>query len=96
MRVTFHYLFDLELNLILLIFKYLMKLRYSGNIMPFEDSMKKVSAITWSPSGKKLAVGAADRVLFLLFSRSISSMRTDKRKISSPPSLLTKARSHIS
>ena len=33
--------------------------------MPFEDSMKKVSAITWAPSGKKFAVGAADRVLFL-------------------------------
>jgi hypothetical protein len=40
-----------------------MKLRYSGNIMPFEDSMKKDAAITWAPSGKKLAVGAADRVL---------------------------------
>ncbi len=39
-----------------------MKLRYSANIMSFEDSMKKVSAIAWSPSGKKLAVGAADRV----------------------------------
>jgi len=42
-----------------------MKLRYSGNIMPFEDSMKKVAAITWSPSGKKLAVGAADRSVYL-------------------------------
>jgi len=41
-----------------------MQLRYSGNIMPFEDSMKKVSAITWAPSGKKLAVAAADRVIF--------------------------------
>lgn len=45
------------------LFKLQMKLRYSGNIMPFEDSMKKVAAITWSPSGKKLAVGAADRVV---------------------------------
>ncbi len=41
-----------------------MQLRYSGNIMPFEDSMKKVSAITWASSGKKLAVAAADRVHF--------------------------------
>jgi hypothetical protein len=32
--------------------------------MPFEDSMKKVSAITWASSGKKLAVAAADRVFF--------------------------------
>jgi hypothetical protein len=40
-----------------------MKLRYSGNMMPFEDSMKKVAAITWAPSGKKVAVGAADRVI---------------------------------
>ncbi len=32
--------------------------------MPFEDSMKKVSAITWAPSGKKMAVAAADRVNF--------------------------------
>ena len=32
-----------------------MKLRYSGNMMPFEDSMKKVAAITWAPSGKKVA-----------------------------------------
>jgi len=39
-----------------------MKLRYSGNIMPFEDSMKKVAAIAWSANGKKLAVGASDRV----------------------------------
>ena len=42
-----------------------MQLRYSGNIMPFEDSMKKVSAITWASSGKKIAIAAADRVNFL-------------------------------
>jgi len=42
-----------------------MQLRYSGNIMPFEDSMKKVSAITWASSGKKLAVAAADRSVYL-------------------------------
>lgn len=43
-----------------------MQLRYSGNIMPFEDSMKKVSAITWASSGKKVAVAAADRVIYFL------------------------------
>jgi hypothetical protein len=43
-----------------------MQLRYSGNIMPFEDSMKKVSAITWASNGKKLAVAAADRVIISL------------------------------
>ncbi len=45
-----------------------MQLRYSGNIMPFEDSMKKVSAITWASSGKKLAIAAADRVIFCDYS----------------------------
>lgn len=49
-----------------------MQLRYSGNIMPFEDSMKKVSAITWASSGKKLAVAAADRVYFYFYSDCIS------------------------
>lgn len=61
-----------------------MQLRYSGNIMPFEDSMKKVSAITWASSGKKLAVAAADRVIFfILFSLFIYSMTMDKKKTSS-------------
>lgn len=27
--------------------------------------MKKVAALTWAPSGKKLAVGAADRSVYL-------------------------------
>ncbi len=49
-----------------------MQLRYSGNIMPFEDSMKKVSAITWASSGKKMAVAAADRVIILLYSVCLS------------------------
>ena len=69
-----------------------MKLRYSGNIMPFEDSMKKVSAITWASSGKKIAVGAADRVNLTLFSLSISSMTMDRKKISFPPNHQIKAR----
>lgn len=72
-----------------------MKLRYAGNVMPFEDSMKKVAAIAWAPSGKKFAVGAADRVRFMLFSQSISLMKTGKRKTSSPQSLLTKDRKAI-
>ena len=69
-----------------------MKLKYSGNVMPFEDSMKKVSAITWAPSGKKFAVGAADRVTFKLYSPSICLTTMVRRRTSSPPSPPTKAR----
>jgi len=57
--------------------------------------MKKVAAITWAPSGKKLAVGAADRVTDILCSQSISSMRTDRRKTSSPPNHPTRDKSLI-
>lgn len=63
--------------------------------MPYEDSMKKVAAITWSPSGKKLAVGAADRVILLSFSPFISSTKMAKRKISSPLNLRIRDKSHI-
>ena len=70
-----------------------MKLRYSGNIMPFEDGMKKVSAVTWAPSGKKLAVGAADRVLISSCSLFTSSMKTDRRKINSRLSLQIRGKS---
>ena len=69
-----------------------MKLRYAANVMPFEDSMKKVSAITWAPSGKKFAVGAADRVFFFLFSLSICLTKMVKERINSLPSLQTKDR----
>ena len=55
--------------------------------MPFEDSMKKVAAITWAPSGKKIAVGAADRVNISLFRLSTCSMIMETKKISSPPNL---------
>lgn len=72
-----------------------MKLRYSGNIMPFEDSMRKVAAITWSPSGKKLAVGAADRVTISLYRLFISSTKTDKRRINFLRSPRIKAKSRI-
>ena len=72
-----------------------MKLRYSGNVMPFEDSMKKVAAITWSPSGKKFAVGAADRVIILSCSLSISLTRMDKRRISFPRNHQIKGRNLI-
>ena len=73
-----------------------MKLRYAANVMPFEDSMKKVSAITWAPSGKKFAVGAADRVKFFLVSPSIFLIKMDKERISSLLSLLTKDKKAIS
>lgn len=72
-----------------------MKLKYSGNVMPFEDSMKKVSAITWAPSGKKFAVGAADRVKHILFSLSTCSMIMVRRRTNFPPSLQIKARKAI-
>jgi hypothetical protein len=67
-----------------------MKLRYAGNVMPFEDSMKKVASIAWAPSGKKFAVGASDRVQSDLFSRFTSSTKMDRKKISSPPNPLTR------
>lgn len=41
-----------------------MNLRYSANIMKFEDGMKKISAIAWSSTGKKLAIASADKVYF--------------------------------
>lgn len=60
--------------------------------MPFEDSMKKVSAITWAPSGKKFAVGAADRVRYFLFSLSIFLTKMVKERISSLLNLQTRDR----
>lgn len=42
-----------------------MNLRYSANIMKYEDGMKKISAISWSSNGKKLAVASADKVVFI-------------------------------
>ena len=73
-----------------------MKLRYAGNVLPFEDGMKKVAAITWSSSGKKLAIGAADRVHLYLSSRSISSMKMGNGRINSLPSLQIKVKRAIS
>ncbi len=59
--------------------------------------MKKVSAITWASSGKKLAVAAADRVnIFIYISPSICLMKMDRRKINSQLSLLIKDRNLIS
>lgn len=70
-----------------------MQLRYSGNIMPFEDSMKKVSAITWASSGKKVAVAAADRVIYLSYSSLfIFLMKMDRKKINFQQNLQTKAK----
>lgn len=72
-----------------------MQLRYSANIMKFEDGMKKVSAIAWAPSGKKLAIASADKVLIIKCSLYICSMTMEIRRISSQPSLLIKGRSRI-
>lgn len=44
-----------------------MQLKYSKNIQPAVDGMQKISALSWSPNGKKLAVSTADRVLDLLY-----------------------------
>lgn len=73
-----------------------MQLRYSGNIMPFEDSMKKVSAITWAPNGKKMAVAAADRVfIYVYFSLSIFLMKMERKKTNFRLSRQTKGKNPI-
>ena len=71
-----------------------MQLRYSGNIMPFEDSMKKVSAITWASSGKKVAVAAADRVKYFIyiFSLFIFLMKMVRKKINFQQNLQIKVK----
>ena len=53
-------------------FKFQMNLRYSANIMKFEDGMKKISAIAWSSTGKKLAIASADKVLIYLITVGLS------------------------
>ena len=42
-----------------------MQLRYSKNLQSAVDGMQKISAVTWSPNGQKLAVSTADRVIHL-------------------------------
>ena len=42
-----------------------MQLKYAQNIIPAVDGMQKISAITWSSDGKKMAVATADRVVHL-------------------------------
>ena len=42
-----------------------MQLRYSKNLQSAVDGMQKISALTWSPNGQKLAVSTADRVIHL-------------------------------
>lgn len=42
-----------------------MQLRYSRNLMPAVDGMQKISALTWSPNSMRLAVSAADRVVYM-------------------------------
>jgi hypothetical protein len=59
--------------------------------------MKKVSAITWASSGKKLAVAAADRVniYFINYSLFIYSIKMDKKEINSQLNLLIKDKNLI-
>jgi len=57
--------------------------------------MKKVAALTWSPSGKKLAVGAADRVNIYSYSQSIYLIKMELRKISSLQNHQIKDKNHI-
>lgn len=42
-----------------------MQLRYSKNLQSAVDGMQKISSVTWSPNGQKLAVSTADRVVHL-------------------------------
>jgi len=49
--------------------------------------MKKVSAITWSSNGKKLAVASADKVSFILFRLFIYLMMLDRKKTNFQQSL---------
>ena len=62
-----------------------MQLKYANTIMKPEDGMKKVSAICWAPSGRKMAVAAADRVFSFLFRPFISSMTMERKRTNSPP-----------
>ena len=73
-----------------------MNLRYSANIMKFEDGMKKVSAIAWAPTGKKLAIASADKVsYFIIYSLSTSLMMLERKKISSLQNPQTRVRNLI-
>lgn len=69
-----------------------MNLRYSANIMKFQDGMQKVSAVAWAPTGKKLAIASADKVLLFPLSQSICSTTPERRRTSSPPSPPTRGR----
>jgi hypothetical protein len=58
--------------------------------------MKKVSAITWASSGKKLAVAAADRVFFyIIFSLFIFLIKMERKEINSQLSLQIKVKNLI-
>lgn len=68
-----------------------MNLRYSANIMKFEDGMKKVSAIAWAHTGRKLAVASADKVHLCIYSDCISVRRDGREKGQIPNKTLRQA-----
>jgi len=42
-----------------------MQLKYAKNIQAAVDGMQKISALAWSPNGKKMAISTADRIIHL-------------------------------
>lgn len=42
-----------------------MQIKYWKNLQAPIDGMQKISAISWSPNSKKMAVATADRVVHL-------------------------------
>lgn len=42
-----------------------MKLKHWKNILPGQDSLKKVTALTWSPNNSRLAVVTTDKIVTL-------------------------------
>lgn len=44
-----------------------MQLKYFKNLLPAVDGMQKVSAVAWSPNGKKFAICTADRVKIFFY-----------------------------
>ena len=42
-----------------------MKLKHWKNILPGQEALKKVTALTWSPNNMRLAVVTTDRIVTL-------------------------------
>jgi hypothetical protein len=63
--------------------------------MKFEDGMKKISAIAWSSTGKKLAIASADKVIILLSSLFIYLMIMGKKYKNFLPNHLIKDKNPI-